>query len=37
MPKQAILLGAAGKVVPLNSIAQAISRGFGRLGDGDLA
>ena len=25
MPKQAILLGAAGKVVPLNSIAQAIS------------
>jgi two-component system, chemotaxis family, protein-glutamate methylesterase/glutaminase len=29
MPKQAILLGAAGKVVPLNSIAQTISARLG--------
>ncbi len=30
MPKQAILLGAVGKVVPLNSIAQAIRASLGR-------
>ncbi len=30
MPKQAILLGAARKVIPLNSIAQAISAGLAR-------
>jgi two-component system chemotaxis response regulator CheB len=30
MPKQAILLGAADRVVPLNSIARAIGAGLGR-------